>query len=160
MPYLIDGNNLIGHIPYLRLDDPKSKYHLVAQLMVFQRSTKRKIILVFDGPADLELLGDKYRRKKFLVIFPSNEENADAVIKTWIERQTNFRHFTVVSSDREIKAFAHMNKAKVIDCGNFYKELKSVLKKLRTKKSLQKTQNQLSPLEVSHWLEIFESKNE
>jgi predicted RNA-binding protein with PIN domain len=160
MPYLIDGNNLIGHIPYLRLDDPKSKYHLVAQLMVFQRIKKRKVILVFDGPPDLELLGEKYRSKKFLIIFPIDEENADAVIETWIEKQTNFKHFSVVSSDREIKAFAHLNKAKVIDCDNFYKELKSILKKFKLKKSMKKTQIQLSPLEIRHWLEIFESKNE
>jgi predicted RNA-binding protein with PIN domain len=160
MPYLIDGNNLIGHIPYLRLGDPKSKHHLVAQLMVFQRIKKRKVILVFDGPPDLKLLGDKYRSKKFLILYPSNEENADAVIETWIEKQTNFKQFTVVSSDREIKAFARMNKTKVIDCDNFYKELKSVLKKFKIKKSMKKPQNRLSPLEVSHWLEIFESKNE
>lgn len=160
MPYLIDGNNLIGHIPYLRLDDPKSKYRLVAQLMVFQRIKKRKVILVFDGPPDLELLGDKYRSKKFVIVYPSEEENADAVIETWIEKQTNFRQFTVVSCDREIKAFARMNKAKAIDCDKFYKELKTTLKKFKIEKSRRKTQKKLSPLEINHWLEIFGSKNE
>jgi len=160
MPYLIDGNNLIGHIPYLRLDDPQSKYRLVAQLRIFQRIKKRKVILVFDGPPDLELLGDKYRSKKFVIVFPRDEENADTVIETWIEKQTNPKQFTVVSSDREIKAFARMNKAKVIDCDKFDKELKSVLKEFRLEKSMRKTQKQLSPLETGHWLEIFESKNE
>ncbi len=160
MPYLIDGNNLIGHIPHLKLDDPKSKYRLVAQLMIFQRITKRKVLLVFDGPPDLELLGDRYQGKKFVIIYPSDEKNADEVIKKQIGKQTDFRHFTVVSSDREIKAFAHMNKAKVIDCDHFYKELKALLKKFRIEKSMEKTPRKLSPLEVNHWLEIFESKNE
>lgn len=160
MPYLIDGNNLIGHIPYLRLDDPRSKYHLVEQLKAFQAMTKRKVILVFDGPPDIELLGGKYRSKKFLIIYPSDEENADDVIETWIDKQTNLKHFTVVSSDREIKAYAHMNKAKILDCDKFYKKLKSVLKEFRIKKSMKKTPDQISPLEISHWLEIFESKNE
>lgn len=158
MPYLIDGNNLIGYIPYLRLDDPKSRYHLVAQLKIFQRIKKRKVILVFDGPPDFELQGDKYRSEKFLILFPSDEENADAVIEKWIKKQTNLKHFIVVSSDREIKAFAHMNKAQVTDSENFYKELKSALKKFKMKNSMEKTQDRLSPLEVSHWLEIFESQ--
>jgi predicted RNA-binding protein with PIN domain len=160
MPYLIDGNNLIGRIPHLSLDDPRSKYILVAQLRIFQKITKRKVILVFDGPPDIELLGDRYQSKKFVILYPSDEENADTVIEAQIEKQTNFQHFTVVTSDREIKAYAHMNKAKVIDCDSFSKELKAVLKKFRIEKSMRKTQGKLSPLEVSQWLEIFESKNE
>jgi predicted RNA-binding protein with PIN domain len=97
---------------------------------------------------------------KVVILYPSDEENADTVIEAQIEKQTNFQHFTVVTSDREIKAYAHMNKAKVIDCDSFSKELKAVLKKFRIEKSMRKTQGKLSPLEVSQWLEIFESKNE
>jgi predicted RNA-binding protein with PIN domain len=160
MPYLIDGNNLIGHIPYLRLDDPQSKYHLAAQLKIFQRTKKRKVILVFDGSPGPELLREEHASKKFVIVYPPDEENADTVIETWIKKQTNSRQFIVVTSDREIKAFARMNNAKVINCDKFYKELKSVLKEFRFQQSMRKTQKQLSPLETSHWLEIFESKNE
>jgi len=160
MPYLIDGNNLIGHIPHLTLNDPISKQRLVTQLLVFQRIKKIKIILVFDGPPDLHLIGKEFRRKKFSIVYPSHDENADTVIKTWIEKQTDLRRFYVVSSDSEIKAFARMNGAKVKGCDEFHKELKASLKEFRDAKATKKSNKTLSPLEVNHWLEIFGSKDE
>ncbi len=160
MPYLIDGSNLIGHIPYLTLDDPRSKYRLVAQLLAFQRIKKIKIILVFDGPPDLHLIGKEFRRKKFAIIYPSHDENADSIIKTWIEKQTDLRRFYVISSDREIKLFARMNGAKVKGCDEFHKELKAFLKGYQDAKAMKKSDKPLSPLEVNHWLEVFESKDE
>lgn len=160
MPYLIDGSNLIGYIPYLTLDDPRSKYRLVTQLLVFQRIKKIKIILVFDGPPDLYLIGKEFRRKKFVIIYPSHDENADTTIKTWIEKQTDLRRFYVISSDREIKVFARMKGAKVKGCDEFFKELKASLKEYQDAKAMKKSDKQLSPLEVNHWLEVFESKDE
>lgn len=160
MPYLIDGSNLIGHIPYLTLDDPRSKYRLVAQLMVFQRIKRIKIILVFDGSPDPHLIRKEFRRKKFAILFPSYEENADAIIKTWIEKQTDLRRFYVISSDHEIQAFARMNGAKVKGCDEFHKELKASLMEYRDAKATKKTDTPLSPLEVNHWLEIFKSNDE
>jgi predicted RNA-binding protein with PIN domain len=88
MPYLIDGSNLIGHIPTLDLFDPRSKHHLVAQLSIFQAIKKTTIILVFDGPPDAELIGKKSRRKEFSLIWPDMGESADTVIKTLIKKQT------------------------------------------------------------------------
>jgi predicted RNA-binding protein with PIN domain len=160
MPYLIDGSNLIGHIPHLTLEDPRSKYRLVAQLLIFQRIKRIKIILVFDGPPDLHLIGKEFRGKKFDIIYPSYEENADTIIKTWIEKQTDLRQVYVISSDREINTFARMKGAKVKRCDEFHKELKAVLKEYRAASAMKKADTSLSPLEVNHWIKIFESKDE
>jgi len=160
MPYLIDGNNLIGHIPTLELPDPKSKRRLVAQLLIFQATKKTKIILVFDGPSDPDLFGEKFRRKEFSILWPDLEESADTVIKHWIEKQTDLRHFHVVSSDKEIKTFARVNGAKVLDCAEFHKLLKTTLKDYKESKAMDKEDITLSPLEVDHWLEIFGSSDE
>lgn len=160
MPYLIDGNNLIGHIPFLELSDPKSKNRLVAQLRTFQEAKKTKIILVFDGHPDPDLYGEKFRSKEFSIIWPDREESADTVIKQCIKKQTDLRHLHVVSSDREIKAFAVANKAHVLDCGEFHKLLIAVLKKSKEAKAMNKEDINLSPLEVDHWLEIFGDSDE
>ena len=160
MPYLIDGSNLIGHIPTLDLFDPRSKHHLVAQLSIFQATKKTNIILVFDGPPDPELFGEKFRRKEFSLIWPDMEESADTVIKQLIEKQTDVRHFYVVSSDREIKTFARKNKAKVLDCGEFHKLIKATLKKYKESRAMKKEDITLSPLEMDHWLDIFGAPDE
>lgn len=160
MPYLIDGNNLIGHIPSLELSDPRSKGRLVAQLWIFQEVKNTKIILVFDGPPDPDLYGEKFQSKAFSVIWPDREESGDTVIKRLIEKQTDLRHFSVVSSDREIKAFARTNKAQVLDCREFHKLLKAALKEYKNAKSMSKEDATPSPLEVDHWLEIFGAADE
>ena len=160
MPYLIDGSNLIGHIPTLDLFDPKSKHRLVWQLSVFQAVKKTTIILVFDGPPDPELFGEKFRRKEFSLLWPEPEESADTVIKQMIEKQTDIRHFYVVSSDREIKNYARENKAKVLDCGEFHKLLKAALKEYKESRSMNKEDVRLSPLEMDHWLTIFGASDE
>jgi predicted RNA-binding protein with PIN domain len=160
MPYLIDGNNLIGHLPYLELSDPQSKRRLVAQLYVFQSVKRTKIILVFDGSPDFELGGKNFNAKKFLILFPEREQTADTLIKEWIEKQTDKKHLQVVSSDGEIKKFARMNGTRVLTCEEFNRRLKSILKKYKDTKATKKAETLLTPLEVKHWLEIFGSSNE
>ena len=160
MPYLIDGSNLIGHLPTLELRDPKSKHNLVARLTIFQAIKKAKIILVFDGPQDPDLLGKNNQRKEFIILWPDFDESADTLIKQWIKKQTDLRHFYVVSSDREIKNFALENGAKVFDCKEFHKLLKTAFKEHKESQAMHKEDITLSPLEVDHWLEIFGASDE
>ncbi len=160
MPYLIDGSNLIGFSPSLELFDPTSKRKLVAQLAIFQSTKKTKIILVFDGPQDPDLVGEKFRRKEFSIFWPDIDESADSVIKKLVEKQTDLRHFYVVSSDREIKSFARINRAKALDCKDFYKMLKTALIKHKKSQSMNKEDITLSPLDLDHWLEIFGASDE
>ena len=160
MPYLIDGSNLIGHIPTLDLSDPKSKHRLVAQIKIFQEAKRTKIILVFDGPPDPDFFGEKFRGKEFSIVWPDLDESADTVLKQWIERQTDLRHFYVVSSDREIKSYARVNGAKVFTSKEFHNLLKRTLKEHKESKAMNKEDVTLSPLEVDHWLEIFGDTDE
>ena len=160
MPYLIDGSNLIGHISGLEISDPRSKHRLVRQLFLFQAIKKTKIILVFDGHPDPELLEKRFRRKEFSLFWPESEDSADPLIKRLIEKQTDLRHFYVVSSDREIQSFARQHKAKVLDCEEFHRLMKAVLKKHREANAMEKEESGLSPLEMDHWLSIFGASDE
>ncbi len=158
MAYLIDGNNLIGHISPEHLRDPISKHSLISSLLIFQRFKKTKITLVFDGPPDPDLINKNLRKKTFSVLFPDIDENADLVIKRMIEEQTDLRRFYVVSSDREIRTFAKAKGAKSLNCDEFSKLLRSVLKKYKKYQETKKEDISLSPLEVDQWLHIFGNK--
>jgi predicted RNA-binding protein with PIN domain len=129
-------------------------------MMIFQAVNKTKIILVFDGPPDPDLFGEKFRRKEFSIIWPDMEESADTVLKQWIEKQTDLRQFYVVSSDREIKSYARVNRAKILTCEEFHNLLKRALKEYKESKAMKKEDITLSPLEVDHWLEIFGDSDE
>ena len=160
MPYLIDGSNLIGHIPNLDFFDSRSKNRLVAQLSIFQAFRKTKVILVFDGPPDPEITGTNSSRKEFSILWPDPEEDADIVIKRLIDKQTDVRHLYVVSSDREIQSFARENRAKVLDCETFHEKLTATLKRYKASRAAKKQDLTLSPLETNHWLAIFGDSDE
>jgi len=156
--YLIDGNNLIGYLWPSRLRDPKSKYILISQLLIFKRQKKTKIYLIFDGPPLPDMEIDKLQKKSLTVIFPALEENADQVIKRIIEKQTYLRRFFVVSSDREIRRFTKAKGAKSLNSREFHRLLKTSLKEYRKSLEMKKEEIILSPLEIDHWSEIFERR--
>jgi predicted RNA-binding protein with PIN domain len=156
--YLIDGNNFIGYLSPSDLKDPKTKYSLVSRLFIFQRTKKTRVLLVFDGTADLNLIGKKFQKKSFSVIFPPPDQNADGVIKEIISKQTDLRRFFVVSSDREIQDFAKSKGANSMSCKEFNREFKTALKEHKKSQELEKTFAPPSPLEINQWLKIFKAK--
>lgn len=158
MAYLIDGSNFIGYLSPSHLKDPKAKYSLVSRLFIFQRTKKTRVLLVFDGTADLNLIGKRFQKKSFSVIFPPPDQNADGVIKEIISKQTDLRRFFVVSSDREIQDFAKSKGANSMSCKEFNREFKTVLKEHKKSQELEKTFAPPSPLEINQWLKIFKAK--
>ena len=158
MPYLIDGNNLIGHIPSLDLKDQASRKLLVSRLQIFQEFKKTRVIVVFDGPFDPDIAEGRFKDTPFRVCFPPFSQTADDVIEETICRQTDLRQFFVVSSDREIKNFARSKGAKPLDCSEFLRRLKATLKKYDKIAEMEKNTPTPSPLEVDIWSDIFKGK--
>lgn len=158
MAYLIDGNNFIGHLWPARLKDERSKHRLISQLLVFKRLKRTKIYLVFDGPPLLDVESERLQKHSLSLIYPGLEEDADQVIQKIILRQTDRRRFYVVSSDRDIRRFAKAQGAKSLSCREFHRLLRSSLKDYKKSQEAKKEDIALSPLEVSHWSEIFKTK--
>ncbi len=158
MPYLIDGNNLIGDIPDLDLGDRGSRFQLIARLVRFQKIHNTRVIVVFDGPPDELLDNPGPSSPPVSVFFPEAGHRADSVIEDIIQQQTDLRRFYVVSSDREIRDFARLQGAKSLDCAAFNKRMKKAQKEYRERAALDKQNEELSPLEVRHWGEVFSSK--
>lgn len=158
MAYLIDGNNFLGYTSSYALRDPRSKYSLVLKLLLFQRLKRTRVFLVFDGTPDPNLMDEKFKKKKFSIIYPALGQNADAVIKELILKQTDRRKFFVVSSDRDIKDYAKAKGAKTLSSKEFHGQLKKILKEHRKAQELEKKAISSSPLEINLWLEVFNQK--
>jgi len=158
VPYLIDGNNFLGHIAPYNFRDKRTKHRLVSELLIFQRMKRIKVILVFDGAPDAKLMEKKFQKKKFSIIYPPPGQKADETIKDIISRQTDLRKFSVVSSDFEVKSFAKAKGARPLSSKEFNRELRKELKENRKAAELSKDLSSLSPLEINHWLQIFEKR--
>jgi predicted RNA-binding protein with PIN domain len=156
MAYLLDGNNLLGHIYAGFHRDPAHRAVLVRKLQTFQRQTRTRVILVFDGvaPADFPAPG----REKFSILFPPSGESADTLIVDYIERHHDRRNLIVVSSDREIRTIAREAGAVSLRCDEFHRELKKVLRESRTAREMDKIEETASALEIALWTEAFERK--
>ncbi len=157
MAYLIDGNNLLGRVAAHELRERTGRDGLVVRLLAFQRVTRSRILLVFDGrpPGEDALVAVN---AKFTIHYPEPGESADDVIKDIIDRQTDKRRFFVVSSDREIRDFSRKAGVKPVTSEEFARELKAGLKERRKQRELEKHDQAPTDLEVDLWKEVFKSK--
>ena len=156
MPYIIDGNNLIGSSPEVSLDDPDARQKLIDIIRKFQEKKKSKVIIVFDGEPD-----NGYHRQmltnKFNVVYPKIGNSADDEIKKILSGYTYFKDVVLVTSDRELKTFAKKKGAKVVNSIEFNFELKRVYRVQGANEDQKKRiETKLSDQEVDQWLKIFE----
>jgi predicted RNA-binding protein with PIN domain len=157
MAYLIDGNNLLGRIAPHELRERSGRDGLVVRLLSYQRVTRARIHLVFDGnpeqtPTDVPV------NPKFTIHFPGEGQSADDVIRDMIARQTDRRRFFVVSSDRAIRELARKKGLEAVTSDVFARELKAVLKEGKKRRELDKRTEAPSELEIELWDEVFKSK--
>lgn len=157
MAYLIDGNNLLGRIAPHELRERSGRDGLVVRLLAFQRVTRARIHLVFDGsleptPTHISV------NPKFTIHFPGEGQSADDVIRDMIGRQTDRRRFFVVSSDRAVRELAKRGGFTSVTSDAFARELKGVLKEGKKQRELEKRTDSPSPLEICLWDEVFKAK--
>jgi predicted RNA-binding protein with PIN domain len=157
MAYLIDGNNLLGRIAPHELRERSGREGLVVRLLAFQRVTRARIHLVFDGnpeqtPTDVPV------NPKFVIHYPGEGQSADDVIREMIERQTDRRRFFVVSSDRAIRELARKKGLEAVTSDVFARELKSAIKEGKKRRELEKRTEAPTDLEIDLWDEVFKRK--
>ena len=157
MAYLIDGNNLLGRVAPHELREKGGRDGLVVRLLAFQRVTRARIHLVFDGnpeqtPTDVPV------NPKFTIHYPGAGGSADDVIRDMIARQTDRRRFFVVSSDRALRDLAKKSGLEPITSDVFARELKAAIKEGKKRRELDKKVEAPSPLEIDLWDEVFKDK--
>lgn len=158
MAYLIDGNNVLGYTSSCGSKGASSRLQLIRQLAIFQKVKKSRVLLVFDGPPEPNFACGNPKKNKFAVLSPPPGENADSLIKEFISGKTDVRRLTLVSSDRELRAFAREKGAKTLSSKEFHTQLKKVLGEYRKARELEKKDDPLSPLTLRLWEEAFTPK--
>ncbi len=154
MPLLIDGHNLIGRLPDLRLDDPDDEAKLVARLRTYCARTGKRATVVFDrglpGGRSWELSGGGVE-----VIFAATGHIADGVLRERIRQARDPRGLTVVTSDRQVVAAAQARGARVKRSEEFAAHLSAPRPVDGGGKDVH-----LSVEEVEEWLKMFEGGDE
>lgn len=148
MPYLIDGHNLIPKVPGLSLDDPEDEKGLIELLQAFCQRTGKAVQVYFDnappGQAHAQVHGLVTAR------FVRQGQTADQAISRHLRRLGNeAANWTVVSSDRQVKANARAARAQVIGSAAF------AVKLLDQPKGSEEPETLPSEEEVEEWLRLF-----
>ncbi len=148
MPYLIDGNNLIGVYPFLEQGTVRSREFVIRRLLKFHHLTGKKIILVFDGAPHASPHRWDISPRNFTILFPSFGESADDVIKRNLKAGV-----VLVSSDRELVEEARRRKLRWMGTRDFARLLERFQQEQREKPDWKPT-----PQEMEVWLKIFGQK--
>jgi len=109
MPLLIDGHNLIGKMPDVKLSDPDDEDKLIAKLKKYAAKTKKQVTVVFDPPKHSEWFAwsdDRYEQPNLEIIFATMGRKADDVIRERIPRIKDKQGLIVVTSDGAVANFA------------------------------------------------------
>ena len=154
MPLLIDGHNLIGRLPDLRLDDPDDEAKLVARLRTYCARTGKRVTVVFDrglpGGRSRELSSGRVE-----VVFASSGHTADGILRERVRRSRDPRGLTVVTSDRQVITAVEARGARVTRSEKFAPCL-GVKAKAEAEVEVEvKRDVRISAEEVEEWLHIF-----
>jgi len=104
LPYIIDGNNLLGSWggPAVPGD---GRVEVLRRVAAFCRDRGARVTLVFDGaPFRPELGGQEMGRVSLR--FAERGSDADTVIRDLVDRATRPGELTVVSSDKAVYSYA------------------------------------------------------
>ncbi len=153
MPYLIDGNNVIGRFGQLDPNAHKSRKRLIGELATFVKATRQKVRVVFDGAQDPEF-PEGTRMKSVHISYAKSGSDADQRIKDIVRRSTSPRDIVVVSSDRDIVSFVSARGAKTMGSQDFRHELD----KAREKLSMSDKTHLSQKIDVDEWMEFFLKK--
>jgi predicted RNA-binding protein with PIN domain len=107
MPYLVDGHNLVPHVPGLSLSALDDERRLIDLLRTFARRTRRKVTVYFDraAPGGAPAASGSPVTARFV----SSPDTADRAIQRHLKRLgREARNWTVVSSDNEVRQAARI----------------------------------------------------
>jgi predicted RNA-binding protein with PIN domain len=112
VPYLIDGNNLLGSWGGPRGQDDR-RAEVVRRVAAFCRARGAKATLVFDGhPLRPEMAAQELGPLSLRV--PPPGEDADTVIRELLDRAPRAADYVVVTSDKALYSYAKTLGAQVM----------------------------------------------
>ena len=115
MPYLLDGNNLIGLVLRTARPTAKDRSSLIAEIAGRLRRTRARATIFFDGPAGERMVS----LGSLTVRVPSGGSADDAIVRE-VERAAVPREATVVTADRGLARRCRDAGAKVCSPDEFF----------------------------------------
>jgi predicted RNA-binding protein with PIN domain len=104
MPYLIDGNNLLGSWGGgIRIED--GRHEAIRRVGAFCHSRGARAILVFDGRPFRPDIGPQ-ELGPLSLRFPEQGQDADAVIRSIVDSAARPAELIVVTSDKALYSYA------------------------------------------------------
>jgi len=150
MAYLIDGHNLIGQTPGLRLSDPDDEQQLIELLRAYLVRVGKKGTVIFDR--GLPGGASRWSNNVLEVRFAPHPRTADDVIQARLRQEANPRGLIVVTGDRELSEAAQHAGARVIKSAAF---ARAMLSKPESDKTAADKEGGLSAEEAAAWEEEF-----
>jgi predicted RNA-binding protein with PIN domain len=152
MPFLIDGHNLIGKIPGLKLDDLDDEQDLIKLLQEYCLLTGKDAEVYFDtsstGHARARVHG------RVIARFVRSGETADQAIVRHLKRLgKQASNWTVISSDAAVQRSAKRVRARVLSSEAFAHDLLAESTSPSTS-----DKPQINDKDVDEWLEMFGSE--
>lgn len=112
MPYLVDGNNLLGSWGGPRTDDDR-RAEVVRRVAAFCRAKGARATVVFDGgPLRPDMASQSLG--PLAVRVPEPGEDADTVIRRMVERAERPADLIVVTSDKALYSYVRTLGAAVL----------------------------------------------
>ncbi|MCL4299688.1 MAG: NYN domain-containing protein [Anaerolineae bacterium] len=157
MQWLIDGHNLIGQMPNLRLDDPDDEAKLLEHLRGFRARTGHRVTVIFDAgpgyrPAETKKAGG------ITVQFAAHGQTADQIISRRIRQVKNPQELIVVTSDRAVQQAARQARVRVLTAQEFGQQLLQGSLPVEEDDRGSQAEVNLSADEVKEWLKLFKKQ--
>ncbi len=154
MRFLIDGHNLIGRFPGLRLDDPQDEQKLLEHLHVFAQRKRHQIAVVFDpGLYYVPPQASPYADVQAIWCRPG--KSADEEILRRLAKASHPRDITVVTSDASLAGRARRIGANVVPAEQFVRMMQTPAPGSPAGNEEEKPEPFLTPEEIEEWRALF-----
>lgn len=148
MPYLIDGNNLMG-----RPRDRSARRRVLAELADFARAKRARLTVVFDGAPE-EHFPDGSRYRGVCIHYARRGSNADERIKGLVEASRERRTLWVVTSDRALGDYVRACGARLLRSEEFRERIESVLSASISRQN-GAVDGKVEPEDLPKWMRYF-----
>ncbi len=153
MPYIVDGNNLLGLSPDLRIKDPGARERLVRALAIFARGKRTRVTVVFDGDPAPGFSGPGMHLGDVQILFAGRATDADSRILEILAAAPDPAGYILVTSDRALGDRARRLRARIITSLRFRRTLDEVAAPGRA------GEERLSAEEVADWEAWFKQRD-
>ena len=142
MPYVVDGNNLLGFLSGKPRPSEEERRRLLGQIADRLRGLRARVLVVFDGPSETGKAASSLGQ---LSIRYSEDRSADDVIARVAAQSPAPSDLHVVTDDRGLAVRVRHAGAKTLSAGEFWSRFSRA----------QPREGGSTAVDVEDWIEFF-----